>query len=72
MYDAQNKDPQCTACGSPMTAQSNNRDPQTFACPRCKRVQRHLAETEAWLNPQGGNAVTYEIKDGRMISKPAT
>jgi len=80
MLDAQNKGPQCTACGSPMTLTAiepsdSSQDLRTFTCPQCKRVQRHVIEsavTEAWLNPQRGNAVTYEIKGGRMISKPAT
>jgi hypothetical protein len=48
-------------------------DLRTFSCPKCQRVQRHLIEstvTEAWLDPQRGNAVTHEISGG-MISKPA-
>jgi hypothetical protein len=43
---------------------------------KCKRVQRHLIDstvTEAWLEPQlfikgqHGNAVTFEVRDGRLI-----
>jgi hypothetical protein len=50
------------------------RDMQTFSCPKCNRVQRHAiqsAVTEAWLDQKRGNAVTYEIHNGHMISKPA-
>ena len=77
MLDAQNKGPQCTACGSPMTLTTIGpsdtcQDSQKFACLRCKRVQRYVAGTGARLNPQRENAVTYEINAGRMISKPAT
>jgi hypothetical protein len=79
MLDTQNQGPQCTACGSPMKLSaiepsSTGHDLRTFTCPQCRRVQRHLIEsavTEAWLDPQRGNAVTHEIKGGRMISKRA-
>jgi hypothetical protein len=58
---------------------STGQDLRTFTCPEC-RVHRQIIEsavTEAWLKPQRAikarreNAVTYEIHDGRMISKPA-
>jgi hypothetical protein len=76
MLDTQNQGPQCTACGSPMKLSaiepsSTGHDLRTFTCPQCRRVQRHLIEsavTEAWLDSHG-NAVTHEIKGGRMISK---
>jgi hypothetical protein len=85
MLDKQNQGPQCTACGSPMKQlaiepSNAGRALRTFTCPECRRVQRHIIEsavTEAWLEPQPAikarreNAVTYEIHDGRMISKPA-
>jgi hypothetical protein len=79
MLDTQNQGPQCTACGSPMKLSaiepsSTGHDLRTFTCPQCRRVQRHLIEsavTEAWLDPQRGNAVIHEIKGGRMISKLA-
>jgi hypothetical protein len=59
MRDTQNQGPQCTACGSPMKLaaiepSSLGQDLRTFACPRCKRVQRHVVEsavTEAWSAP---------------------
>ena len=85
MLDTQNQGPECTTCGSPMklTAiepSAPGQDLRTFTCPQCKRVQRHIIEstvTVAWLELQRAikarreNAVTYEIHDGRMISKPA-
>jgi hypothetical protein len=82
MLDKQNQGPQCTACGSPLTLTAiepgaSGQDRRTFTCPTCKRVQRHLidsAVTEAWLQPRpprSGNAVTHDIRDGRMIPKPA-
>ena len=57
MLDKQNQGPQCTACGSPMRLAAmepsmGGQDLRTFACPHCKRVQRHIIEsavTEAWL-----------------------
>jgi hypothetical protein len=60
MLDAQNKGPECTACGSPMSLTAiepgtSGQDLRTFACPQCKRVQRHIIEsavTEAWLEPR--------------------
>lgn len=60
MLDSQNQGPQCTACGSPMKLAAiepsmSGHDLRTYACPRCKRIQRHLIEsavTEAWLVPQ--------------------
>jgi hypothetical protein len=61
MLDAQNQGPQCTACGSPMSLAAiepgtPGQDLRTFACPRCKRIQRHIidsAVTEAWAAPRG-------------------
>jgi hypothetical protein len=59
---------------------STGQDLRTFTCPVCRRVQRHLIEsavTEAWLEPthaikaKRANAITHDIRDGRMISKPA-
>jgi hypothetical protein len=84
MLDAQTQGPQCTACGSPMKLSaiepsSTGQDLRTFTCPQCQRVQRHIIEsavTDAWLTPQRvvklrpETAVTNEIHDGRMISKP--
>jgi hypothetical protein len=81
----QSRDPQCTACGSPMKLSANEpnstgHDLRTFTCPECRGVHRQIIEsaaTEAWLKPQRAikarreNAVTYEIRDGRMISNPA-
>jgi hypothetical protein len=60
MLDAQNQGPQCTACGSPMKLTAiepgdTGQDLRTFACPQCKRIQRHVIEsavTEAWLEPK--------------------
>ena len=60
MLDTQNQGPQCTACGSPMRLMAIEpsalgQDLRTFACPQCKRVQRHIIEstvTEAWLAPK--------------------
>jgi tRNA(Ile2) C34 agmatinyltransferase TiaS len=80
MLDTQNQGPQCTACGSPMKLaaiepSSAGHDLRTFACPKCRRVQRHVIEstvTEAW--PQRVNlrhAVTHDITDGRMVPKRA-
>jgi hypothetical protein len=55
-------------------------DRRTFTCPKCKRVQRHIidsAVTDVWQEPQRAieagyrNAVTHEIRDGRMIPKLA-
>jgi hypothetical protein len=86
MLDTQNQGPQCTACGSPMRLTAielsdTGKDLRTFTCPACRRVQRHIFETavtEAWLEPNRRavqsdreNAVTHEIHDGRLISKPA-
>jgi hypothetical protein len=64
---------------------STGQDLRTFTCPECKRVERHIvasAVTEAWLEPQRastkrasttrrGDAVTHELRNGRMISRPA-
>jgi hypothetical protein len=86
MPDVQNQGPQCTACSAPIKFSAiepgyTDRDLRTFVCPKCKKVQRHTIEsalTEARLDPERvidvgkGNAVTYEIRDGRMIPKPAT
>ena len=60
MLDAQNRGPQCTACGSPMKLTAiepgdTGQDLRTFGCAQCKRVQRHVIEsavTEAWLEPR--------------------
>jgi hypothetical protein len=61
MLDTQNQGPQCTACGSPMRLTAIEpstflgQDLRTFACPQCKRVQRHIIEssvTEAWVAPK--------------------
>jgi hypothetical protein len=85
MLDTQNQGPQCTACGSPMklTAiepSNTGHDLRTFNCPLCKRVQRHVIEsavTEAWLEPQRAakgrhrTTVTHQVRDGKMIAKPA-
>ena len=85
MLDQQNQGPQCTACGSLMRLSAieqsaTGQNLRTFSCPECKRVQRHIIEstvTEAWLGPRRSikvrheNAVTHEIHDGRLISKPA-
>jgi hypothetical protein len=79
MLGSQKKGPQCIGCGSPMTLTAiepsdTAQDLRTSTCPQCKKVQQHVIETavtEAWLSPQRGNAVTYEIKCGRMIAKPA-
>lgn len=78
MLDVQNQGPQCTACGSPMklTAiepSAAGQDLRTFTCPECKRVQRHLIEsavTEAWAEPKR-NAVTHDVRGGRLMPKPA-
>jgi hypothetical protein len=77
MLDAQNKGPQCTACGSPMTLtaiepSATGSDLRTFTCPKCRRVQRHIIEsavTEVWLDQKRRKAVTHEIKEGRMTAK---
>jgi hypothetical protein len=83
VLDVQNRGPQCTACGSPTKLMAiepshTGHDLRMFACPVCKRVQRHIIEsavTEAWQEPKGavniqqGKAVTYKIHDGRMIPK---
>jgi hypothetical protein len=59
---------------------STGQDLRTFTCLACRRVQRHLIEsavTEAWLEPvhaikvKRANAITHDIRDGCMISKPA-
>jgi hypothetical protein len=59
---------------------STGQDLRTFTCPECRGVHRQIIEsavTEVGLKPQRAikarreNAVTYEIHDGRMISKPA-
>ncbi len=86
MLDTQNQGPQCTACGSPMKltaiepGNSSGQDLRTFACPSCRRVQRHIVEstlTEIWREPQRTikgpqeNAVTHEIHAGCMIPKKA-
>jgi hypothetical protein len=85
MLDTQNQGPRCTACGSPMKFSAiepgyTDHDLRTFVCPKCKKVQRHANEsalTETLLDPERainvgrGNAVTYEIRDGCMIPKPA-
>jgi hypothetical protein len=60
MLDKQNQGPQCTACGSPMKLAAiepshTGKDLRTFACPVCRRVQRHImdsAVTEAWSGPR--------------------
>jgi hypothetical protein len=60
MLDKQNQGPQCTACGSPMRLTAIEpgtlgHDLRTFACPQCKRAQRHVIPsdiTEAWLAPR--------------------
>jgi len=60
MLDKQNQDPQYAACGSPMKLMAIEpsdvgQDLRTFACPACRRVQRHIvnsAVTEAWLAPR--------------------
>ena len=60
MLDTQNQGPQCTTCGSPMRLMAIepslvSQDLRTFACPRCKKVERHIIEsavTEAWLAPK--------------------
>jgi hypothetical protein len=60
MLDKQNQGPQCTACGSPMRLAAiepsmRGQDLRTFACPHCKRVQRHIIESnvmEAWVSPR--------------------
>jgi hypothetical protein len=78
MLDAQNQGPQCWACGSPMKlaaieSSTAGQDLRTFTCPECKRVQRHLidsAVTEVWLEPKR-KAVTHDVRDGRLMSKPA-
>jgi hypothetical protein len=82
MLDIQNQGPQCTACGSPMRLTAiepsdTGQDLRTFACPQCKRIQRHVIEstvTEAWLEPKRAvkgreKPVTDDIHDGRMIPK---
>jgi hypothetical protein len=77
MLDAQNKGPQCTACGSPMTLTAiepndTGLDLRTFTCPKCRGVQRHVIEsavTEAWLDQKRGKAHTHEVRDGRLIPK---
>jgi hypothetical protein len=85
MLDNQNPGPQCTACGSPTKFSAiepsyTDRDLRTFVCPKCKKVQRHAIENalaEACFDPERaidvgkGNAVTYEIHDECMITKPA-
>jgi hypothetical protein len=80
MLDAQNKGPQCTACGCPMSltaiepSDDRSHDLRTFTCPQCRRVQRHIIEsavTDAWLDQKRGNAVTHEIRDGRLFAKEA-
>jgi hypothetical protein len=60
MLDRQIQGPQCTACGSPMKLMAiepsaAGQDLRTFACPQCKRVQRHVidsAVTDAWFEPR--------------------
>jgi hypothetical protein len=60
MLDKQNQGPQCTACGSPMKLAAiepsdTGKDLRTYACPACRRVQRHIIDssvTEAWLKPR--------------------
>jgi hypothetical protein len=60
MLDAQNKGPQCSACGSPMKLAAiepsqTGHDLRTFHCQQCKRVERHIIEsavTEAWQAPK--------------------
>ena len=71
MVDIRDRSPMTLTAIEPSDA---SQDLRTFTCPQCKRVQRHFTEsavTEAWLNPQRGNAITHEIHDGHMISKPA-
>jgi hypothetical protein len=82
MLDTQNQGPQCAVCGSLMKLTAIEpgglgQDLRTFTCPKCERVEGHIIDstvTEAWLEPQRarhGNAVTHDIRDGRMIPKPA-
>ena len=79
MLNTLDQGPPCIACGSPMKLaavepSSTGHDLRTFACPKCSRVQRHIIESaapESWLGQKRGNAVTYEIHNGRMIAKPA-
>jgi hypothetical protein len=60
MLDKQNQGPECTICGSPMRLtviepSMWDQDLRTFACPLCKKIQRHVIEsavTEAWLAPK--------------------
>src|SRR4029453_8122120 len=78
MLDAQNQGPQCTACGSPMRLAAiepgtPGQDLRTFACPRCKRVQRHIIDsgvTEALAAPRG--VCRLDLDPGtRRVSGPA-
>jgi hypothetical protein len=60
MLDKQNQGPECTICGSPMRLtviepSMWDRDLRTFACPLCKKIQRHViasAVTEARVAPK--------------------
>jgi hypothetical protein len=73
MLDKQNQGPQCTACGSPMKLAAIEpgalgQDLRTFACPECKRVQRHVIEssvTEAWIAPKQDFATQASMKKSR-------
>jgi len=85
MLDIQNQSPQCMDCDLPMTLTAIEpgglgQDPRTFTCEKCERDERHIIEsavTEEWLEPQRAiearheNAVTHEVRDGRMIPKRA-
>jgi hypothetical protein len=85
MLDTQNQSPQCVDCDSPMMLTAIEpgglgQDLRTFTREKCKRDERHIIEsavTEEWLEPQRaikarhGNAVTHEVREGRMIPKPA-
>jgi hypothetical protein len=85
VLDTQNQNPLSVDCESPMTLTAIEpgglgQDLRAFTCPKCGRVERHIidsAVTEAWLEQQHaikarhGNAVTHEIRDGRMTPKRA-
>jgi hypothetical protein len=60
MTNSQHDRPDCTGCGSPMNLANiepgeTGYDVRTFECPRCRRFQQYVIEsnvTETWLAPR--------------------
>lgn len=85
LFSTKNERPRCSHCQRRMIIESASPGPvgfehRLFECPKCKQTKTIVAASDpfkskaaGWLSGElgSGPAVSHEIKNGRLIPKPA-